>query len=314
MISGGTTWSSSAPERTAPVADIASSAPAVHTPSVRWSQAPFSFALGSSDPETLERARVVFRPWMNAPVAAPHRRFTVERTLAGAWLVHDSLNSGPIERPTAEAAVRTVEFRAVSGLVESAEATTLHAALVARGARGIAILGSTNTGKSTLGAALWQRGFSLLGDDVTVVDPTSARAWPAPRRVGLRFASRALLGDAMWRRIHRSPGCDVTDEGCLFHPDEVDAGPRPSSVRLAALVFLGRRDAAPEPARARPLAAAQALLAVLPYTNVIRRADAGTVIRHYQPLMTRVPAYDLGRGAIGAMAAAVEALLTGPAG
>lgn len=268
----------------------------------------------SSDPEPLDRARVVFRPWMDSSVAAPHRRWSVERTAAGAWRVRDSAGAGPIEHPTAEAAVRAVEFLAVHGLVESPEATTLHAALVARGERGIAILGPARAGKSTLGAALWQRGFSLLGDDVTVVDPADARAWPAPRRVGLRVASRDLLGDALWSRIRRSPACDVTDEGCLFHPDEVDAGPRPSSIRLAALVFLGRRDAAPEPAQARPVTAAHALLAVLPYTNVIRRADAGVAIRHYQPLMTRVAAYDLGRGTIDAMTATVEGLLREPVG
>jgi len=282
--------------------------------SVRWCRSPLSFELASSDPEALERARVVLRPWMDSSVGAPHRRWSIERTAAGAWLVRDFRNPGPIEHPTAEAAVRAVEFHAVNGLIESPEATTLHAALVARGERGIAILGSPRAGKSTLGAALWQRDFSLLGDDVTVVDPTDARAWPAPRRVGLRLASRELLGDAIWSRIRRSPAYDVTHEGCLFHPDEVDLGPRPSSVRLAALVFLGRQDTAPEPARARPLTAAHALLAVLPYTNVIRRADTGTVIRHLQPLMTRVPAYDLDRGAIDAMTAAVEGLLSGPPG
>jgi hypothetical protein len=251
---------------------------------------------------------------MDSSVGAPDRRWSVERTAAGAWLVRDSRNPGPIEHSTAEAAVRAVELLAVNGLVESPEATTLHAALVARGDRGIAILGSPRAGKSTLGTALWQRGFGLLGDDVTVVDPTDARAWPAPRRVGLRFASRELLGDSLWSRIRRSPAYDVTDEGCLFHPDEVEVGPRPSSIRLAALVFLGRQDVAPEPAQARPLTAAHALLAVLPYTNVIRRTDAGTVIRHFQPLMTRVPAYDLGRGAIDAMTATVEGLLPEPAG
>jgi hypothetical protein len=251
---------------------------------------------------------------MDSSVGAPDRRWSVERSTAGAWLVRDSRNLGPIEHPTAEAAVRAVEFLAVNGLVESPEATTLHAALVARGDRGIAILGSPRAGKSTLATALWQRGFGLLGDDVTVVDPTDARAWPAPRRVGLRFASRELLGDSLWNRIRRSPAYDITDEGCLFHPNEVEVGPRPLRIRLAALVFLGRQDAAPEPAQARPLTAAHALLAVLPYTNVIRRADIGTVIRHFQPLMTRVPAYDLGRGAIDAMTATVEGLLPEPAG
>jgi hypothetical protein len=292
-----------------PGIDVESRGPAGDDGWVRWCQAPLAFELTSSDPQSLRRAGIVFRPWMDSALCAPHRRWSIERTASGEWLVRDARGLDPLGRPTAEAAVRAVEFLAVNALVECPEATTLHAALVARGRRGIAILGSPETGKSTLATALWRRGWSLLGDDLLVVDPVDARAWPAPRRVGLRSTSRGLLGDAVWRRILQTAACEITEDGCLFHPDEVEARPRPDSVRLAALVFLGRRDAAPDPAEARLVPAARALLAVLPYTNVIRRSDAGTVIRHFQPLLTGLPAYDLGRGPIDGMTATMERLL-----
>ena len=276
--------------------------------SVRWRQAPLAFELVSSDTQILRRARVVFRPWTHAGVSAPLRRWSVDRAAPGEWLIHDPRDASPLWRPTAEAAVRAIEFLAVNDLVECPEATTLHAALVARGERGIAILGPAEAGKSTLAAALWQRGFSLVGDDLLIIDPAGVRAWPAPRRVSLRASSRDLLGETVWRRIVQTPAYEVTEDGCLFHPDEVESRPRVDRVRLIALVFLGRRHAEPEPAQATLLHPAQALLAVLPYSNLIRRADAGTVIRHFQPLVTSLPTYDLGRGAIGAMTATIERL------
>lgn len=290
----------------APDVDVAAVGPAVD--SVRWRQAPLAFELVSSDPGILGRARVVFRPWAQAGVSVPLRRWSVDRAASGEWLIQDPRDSRPFGRPTAEAAVRAIEFLAIGALVECPEATTLHAALVARGERGIAILGPAEAGKSTLAAALWQRGFSLLGDDLVIIDPAGVRAWPAPRRVSLRTTSRDLLGETVWRRIVRTPAYEVTEDGCLFHPDEVEPRPRVDRVRLTALVFLGRRHADAEPARATPLLPAQALLAVLPYSNLIRQVDAGTVIRHFQPLVTRVPAYDLGRGAIDAMTAMIERL------
>ena len=268
--------------------------------SVRWGQAPLAFELVSSDPGILRRARVVFRPWTHAGVSAPLRRWFVDRTASGEWLIHAPRDSSPLWRPTAEAAVRAIEFLAVNDLVECPEATTLHAALVARGERGIAILGPAEAGKSTLAAALWQRGFSLLGDDLVIIDPAGVRAWPAPRRVSLRATSRDLLGETVWRRIVQTPAYEVTED---------ESRPRFARVRLAALVFLGRRHTDSEPARATLLPPAQALLAVLPYSNLIRRQDAGTVIRHFQPLVTNLPTYDLGRGAIDAMTATIERLI-----
>jgi hypothetical protein len=53
---------------------------------------------------------------------------------------------------------------------------------------------------------------------------------------------------------------------------------------------------------------AHAVLALLPYTNLKARGILGDAIRTLAPLAATVPAYDLGRGPLDAMARAVERL------
>lgn len=52
----------------------------------------------------------------------------------------------------------------------------LHACCVQVGDKAIAFAGDSGIGKSTLAAGLWKRGFSLLADDITVVDMSMAGA------------------------------------------------------------------------------------------------------------------------------------------
>jgi hypothetical protein len=90
---------------------------------------------------------------------------------------------------------------------------------------------------------------------------------------------------------------------------EVDGRSRPAAVRLRACVFLARRGVASDAAVALPLEPAHALLALLPYSNLVRQADPGDVLPRLAPLARAIPAYDLGRGPLAAMALTVERLL-----
>jgi hypothetical protein len=74
------------------------------------------------------------------------------------------------------------------------------------------------------------------------------------------------------------------------------------------MVFLDRRGGAAGAARREPFAPAHALLALLPYTNLRSTVPFGEAIRTLAPLADRVPAFDLGRGPIAEMVAAVEGL------
>jgi hypothetical protein len=230
----------------------------------------------------------------------------------GTWELRSHAGNVAVVRGGPARAVTNVEYRALRVLLEGPpDVLTFHAALVARDGRGLLILGPNEAGKSTLACALWRRGFSLLGDDVTLVDPERGEARSAPRRVSLRTPSRRLLGEHLWARIVAAPSSEATNDGRVFHPDEVDGRPRASTTRIAACMILARRGAQTAPASAARLEPAQGALALLPYTNLIRRLDTGDVIRRVAPLASVVPTYDLARGPLPEMVATVERMLDG---
>jgi hypothetical protein len=155
---------------------------------------------------------------------------------------------------------------------------------------------------------LWQRGCSLLGDDVAIVDLERQTAAPAPRRVSLRSPSRRLLGEALWSRVEGAPSSEPTNEGWVFHPSEID-GRAPGPVSTSAILFLGRTNPDSPGGVLRPLAPAHAALGILPYLNVARRVDVGTLVPRLTPFATAVPAWDVTRADLPTMCAAVERLL-----
>jgi len=284
----------------------------VRDTAVRWGSPSHAFELESPDPRILGRATVVLGPWALPAAARPVRRWTVDPGPgpSEAWRIGSRGQPDRLVEGPARQAVTAVEFLGLQALLEEPpEVLTLHAALVARSGRGVLVLGPGEAGKSTLACALWRRGADLLGDDVAVVDAEREEAWSAPRRVGLRASSRALVGPELWGRIERTSAWEPTADGCLFHPQEVDGRSRPAAVRLRACVFLARREAIAGPAVALPLEPAHALLALLPYSNLVRQADPGDVLPRLAPLVRAVPAYDLGRGPLAAMALTVERLL-----
>ena len=65
----------------------------------------------------------------------------------------------------------------------------LHAACVARGDRAVLLPAPPGSGKSTLCAALVNRGWRLLGDELTLVDLDAGHVWGLGRPVNLKNAS-----------------------------------------------------------------------------------------------------------------------------
>lgn len=278
---------------------------------IRWSAGPLSFELHCDDPTVRSLALPVFRPWSPKGGAPPPTCiWRIERMAepdgVGEWQVRSSAGA-EARVASAARAVSAVEYGAVAILAESAAVTT-HGALVAVGGRGVLLVGRGEAGKSTLACALWSRGASLLGDDMAILDVAAGEARPGPRRVSLRVESRALLGAALFDRIMRGPSSAALGDSHLFHPDEIEPRPRPETVELGAIVFLARRSSAVDGARLEPIAPAHALLALLPYSNIRTRRPFGEAIRILAPLADRVPAFDIGRGSLAEMTAAVEAL------
>lgn len=239
---------------------------------------------------------------------------TDQAELRRVWEIRSPAGAEPLLKDTPEQALMAVEFLAVQALLEHPLCPlSLHSALVAKNGKGIVILGPSEAGKSTLACALWQRGWSLLGDDVTLIDVEQGTACPSPRRVSLRTPSRALLGEELWTRVLTTPSCLQTGEGCVFHPHEIDGREQPHTSRLGAIIFLARRGVTMDPATLQRLDPAHALLALLPYSNVVRMHDPGEALRRIRPLAVAAPAYDLGRGPLAAMIESIERMFAGVA-
>lgn len=76
----------------------------------------------------------------------------------------------------------------------------LHAAALVRGASGVVFAAMGGTGKSTLAAALGQRGWTYMSDEmVAIANDGEIRAFPKP--ITLRSAGATLLGELASRAI-----------------------------------------------------------------------------------------------------------------
>ena len=231
------------------------------------------------------------------------------------WEVRDDSDLN-ISTVSSERALTAVEFSAVHKLYYFHDSPLIvHGAVVVREGKGILILGPGQAGKSTLACALWQRGWSLMCDDTTSIDVELCTANSTPRRVSLRHSSRTFLGDKLWSRISTALSASQSDEGFLFHPDEIDGKPRPRDTTLSAVIFLARSGNAELGPTLKRLESANALVALLPYCNLVQRLDfingkyqteLGRVISLIGPFVESVPAYDLGRGNLSEMMKAVE--------
>lgn len=93
--------------------------------------------------------------------------------------------------------IHAVWLSSVLPLVVQARGTqVLHASAVASPRGIVALCGDSSSGKSTLAAALMQRGHEIVADDALpfAVDGDQAFAYPLPFAVRLRPSSAALLG------------------------------------------------------------------------------------------------------------------------
>ena len=279
---------------------------------VRWSELGFVFEMKSSDRKLLEMAQGVFS--VQSPVATDMttRCWTIEHPLddTEAWIVSgvsETSSMIPSRAETREIALLHVEQDALDWLLNNApDAIAVHAALLSRDGKGIAIVGPSFAGKSTLATALWRRGWSLMSDDLVFIDTIACTASPAPRRVSLRFESKDLVGESLWIDIVATPSCIETSKGLFFHPHELTGHEKARVTPLSGVFFLSRREASVGAAEIHALNPAKASLSLLPYSFNVRTLPFVDGLRRITPLLEQVPAFDLGRGDLQSMVNAVE--------
>ena len=159
----------------------------------------------------------------------------------------------------------------------------LHAAAVARGGQAVLLPAASGAGKSTLTAALLTSGWSLLSDELALIDPATARVCPLPKAVCIKHGSTAALGRlgvAPWRGqwFHK------TSKGRVGYVPPTAAADRPTPV---GLIVLPRYAGLREPCL-RPISPTEALMALA--SQVLGRpgqaADAISHLSRACPKMT----------------------------
>ncbi len=125
----------------------------------------------------------------------------------------------------------------VAAAVRSSGSIPLHASSVA-GTRGALVLaGASQSGKTTLAAALAVTGqqVEFLADEVSAIDPTELTIAAYGKPAALRMPGRALLAPHV-ERLRREGSRFETDER-FVPPSELGARPTTTPARVAAIVF-----------------------------------------------------------------------------
>jgi energy-coupling factor transporter ATP-binding protein EcfA2 len=148
-----------------------------------------------------------------------------------------------------EFAVYTLAARA-QGLV------SLHAACIGRNGRGVLLVGSSGTGKSTLALLCLMRGMELLAEDGVFVKPDTLRAIGLGSFLHLRADSLRFLPDAAARAsirkapvIRRRSGVEKFELDVRRTRYDIAAAP----VKITAVVFLSKESAVRSGAGVAPL-------------------------------------------------------------
>jgi hypothetical protein len=255
---------------------------------LRWQEQGLVFELKSTDPAVLSLARSVLSAG-DESFSDPHLSFDADT------------------EESAESALVRIEAEALDFIVaNTGDSIAVHAALLAKNGRGVVVTGPSFAGKSTLAVAMWRAGWSLLADDVILLDAKNRTASPAPRRVSLRSESRGLVGDDLWTEIQRTPSCIHTAKGLFFHPHEVAASERVRVTDVSGIFFLARRGVSVGAARAVSINPAKAAVALLPYAFTLRDLPFMEGLVRIAPLAGSIPSWDLGRGDLAEMIETVE--------
>lgn len=171
---------------------------------------------------------------------------------------------------------------------------TLHGAVVERNGRALLLPAPSGSGKSTLCAALTFRGWRLLSDELTLIEPASGRIVPLPRPISLKNASIDVIRDwapqaTISRVVHDTTKGDVAH--CRPPPESVQ---REGETADPAWIILPRYTAQASP-RLEQLPKARAMMHLVESTfafTLQRRRGFDTLAR----LVDRCDCYEFSYG------------------
>lgn len=139
---------------------------------------------------------------------------------------------------------------------------SLHAAVAERNGKALILPAPPGSGKSTLCAALIHRGWRLLSDELTLIDPASGKIQPLPRPVSLKNQSIDVIQAFAPKAVFNPPVAD-TIKGTVAHMRApLDALQRSQEMALPGWVVLPRYSPA-APALLKPMSRARGLMALI---------------------------------------------------
>ena len=153
----------------------------------------------------------------------------------------------------------------------------LHASAVAQDERVTAFLGDSGAGKSTLAACLNRRGYTVVSDDICLIDPSNPanpRVIPVAGWLKLWNQSLEHLGETP---VEQNRVYSTDDKFRVFLPTDAPAGAAPALI--ANIVFL-TRDAAP---------ATEPSLEPMPPLEAIAGLMRMTYVPYFPPLAGQQP-------------------------
>lgn len=281
------------------------------TATATWACLGVSFTTLWPEPDFAEEACTFFAPWQTGHEVRQHHHWEARREPTGPWTLRMASGEPLEEARDAEEMLLVAELQTFRAVVESPQVPpSLHACILGLpDGSALALVGTNNSGKSSLGIWLWHRlGLDLLSDDAAVLSPDApGSVWAVPRRISVRTSSRQLLGEDLWSALGAQPFTAATAQGFVFRPHN-QSRPNDRPHRLKTLVLLERRGSSAPPGNLRPVDPCDAVFALAP---LLRGCHEGTAqaIRSAALLADRVPVFDLGRDALPQMAASLEDLL-----
>lgn len=150
----------------------------------------------------------------------------------------------------------------------------LHASAVEKDGRVLIMSGASGSGKSTLAAMLGERGWRLLGDEFTLIDPMSGDAFAFPRLISLKNQAIGVMENEVRDAARFGPLMRATPKGDIRHllPRE-DAIARMGEGGSPALLLFPLFGGAPE---VRPMGAAECFMRLTQAsTNYVALGEAG---------------------------------------
>jgi hypothetical protein len=177
-----------------------------------------------------------------------------------------------------------------------------HGGAVERDGQVVAVLGVSGQGKSTLTAALVQRGWNYLSDELVIVDPATYHVDPYPKALDLSEESVALLDSVRPISTFATGKVQVSPESL---------GTTSKGGRLVLLVMLAvadEEDSGDPTAEVNPLAAIESLQQLM--MNTFRETMAlPDALERQARLCTTVPSVALARTSLDRSCALIEQTL-----